>query len=137
MRKWWMQGRAEIRTGRLLLGGLRTLGAVLRATLSAILHAGGVERATHDVVTHTGKILDTTTAHKHDGVLLKVVAFTGNIGVNLLTVGETHTSNLTHSRVRLLGSGGVNTHAHTAALGAGVKGRRLALILESYTSLSY
>ena len=44
-----------------LLGLFRTLGAVLRAGLLAILDALQVKRTAHDVVTHARQILDTTT----------------------------------------------------------------------------
>ena len=78
---------------RLLLGctGLGTLGSVLRATLGAILYAAGVEGATDDVVADTGKVLYTAAADEHDRVLLQVVTFTGDVGVDLLAVGEAHT----------------------------------------------
>ena len=65
----------------LLLGctGLGTFGSVLRATLGAILYAAGVEGATDDVVADTGKVFHTAATDKHDRVLLKVVAFTGDV----------------------------------------------------------
>ena len=68
----------------LLLSGFRTLSAVLGATLCAACHACGIKSTTNDVVTHTRKVLYTTAAHKHDRVLLKVVAFAGDVGVNFL-----------------------------------------------------
>src|ERR1019366_8792529 len=55
----------------LLLGGLRPLGAVLRAPLLAVLHACGVEGSANHVVTHTGQILHAAAAYQHDGVLLQ------------------------------------------------------------------
>ena len=70
------------------------------------------------MVTHTGEVLNTATANENDRVFLKVVTFTGDIGVNFLTVGEAHTGHFTHCRVRFLGGGGVNAHAHAATLGA-------------------
>ena len=100
----------------LTLSCLRTLRAVFGATLRTALNAGRIESTAYDVVAHTGKVLHTTAAHHDDGVLLKVVAFTGDVGVDFLTVGEAYTSHLTHSRVRLFRGRGVHTHAHTATL---------------------
>ena len=62
----------------LFLRSFGTLGTVLRATLSAVFDAAGVESAAHDVVTHTGEVLDTSATDKHDRVLLQVVTFTGD-----------------------------------------------------------
>ena len=45
-------------------------------------------------------------------MLLKIVAFTGNVGVHFFTVGQAHTGNLSRiAEVRLFGGSGV--HAHT------------------------
>src|SRR6185312_5394951 len=63
--------------GILLLLHLRTVAA---ASLLAVLDTLGIQRATDDIVTNTGKVLHTTTANEHDGVLLEVVANTGDVG---------------------------------------------------------
>jgi hypothetical protein len=47
------------------------------------------------VVTYTWKVLHTTTADKHDGVLLEVVTFTRDVGDNFYLVGEAHLGYLT------------------------------------------
>jgi hypothetical protein len=69
-------------------------------------------------------------------VLLQVVAFTGDVGVDFLTIGETHTGNLTHCRVRFFRSGGVHTGADAATLGAVVESGRFGLILHLLTSFA-
>ena len=124
---------------RLLLGctGLGTFGTVFGTTLSAVFHTGGIERTAYDVIAYTGKVLDTTATHQNDAVLLQIVAFAGDIGVDLLTVGEAHTRNFTHCRVRLFRRGGVDTDAYTATLRARIQCGRLALILKRHTSFSY
>src|SRR5574344_1227088 len=78
------------------LRSLRALGTVLGTGLLAVLDALGVQRAADDVVTHTGKVLHTAAADKHDRVFLKVVAFTADVGNDLKAVGrsEEHTSEL-------------------------------------------
>jgi len=51
-------------------------------------------------------------------VLLQVMADTGNVRGDLDTIREADTSNLTQSRVRLLGGHGTNCGADTTLLGA-------------------
>jgi hypothetical protein len=70
------------------------------------------------VITYTWKVLDTTATNQDDRVLLKVVTLTGDVGVNLLAVSQTHTCYLTHSRIRLLRSSSVNANANATALWA-------------------
>ena len=68
-------GRCLRQSRQALLGCLRALGAVLGASLLAVLDALGVERAANNVVANTRKILYTTAADEHHGVFLEVVAF--------------------------------------------------------------
>src|SRR5690606_11861929 len=98
------------------LGCLRALGAVLGATLTALVDTGGIEAAAHRVVAHTGEVLDTTAADQDHAVLLKVVAFTTDVGRHLVPVGETNAAHLAEGGVRLLRGGGVHAGAHTTAL---------------------
>jgi hypothetical protein len=70
------------------------------------------------VVTHTGEVLNTTATDQHDGVLLQVMADTGNVRGDLDTIREADTGDLTQSRVRLLGGHGTDCSADTALLGA-------------------
>src|ERR1700743_3424889 len=53
---------------------LRTLGAVERTALLAVLDALGVEHAADDVIAHAGKILHAAAADQHNAVFLEVVA---------------------------------------------------------------
>src|SRR6476620_12196845 len=87
-----------VRRGMLL--GLR---AVLAAALLAVAHTGGIERAADDVVLDRREVLDPTTAHEHDRVLLQVVADTRDVGRDLHLVGEANAGDLAQRRVRLLG----------------------------------
>ena len=83
-------------SAKLLLSCLWTLCSVLGTALGAVGNTGGIQRATHNVIANTGKILHTTAANQHDGVLLQVVSLSGNLGVHLMGVRQTHTGNLTH-----------------------------------------
>ena len=68
------------------------------------------------MVTNTGKVLDTAAADHNNAMLLKVVADTGNVSGDFVTVGQTHTSDLTQCGVRLLGGGGTNCGADASLL---------------------
>ena len=85
------------------------------------------------MVTDTGQVLDTAAANHNDGVLLQVVADTGNVGGHFVTVGETDTGDLTQSGVRLLRSRGTHSGADAALLG-----RRLVglAVLQGFRVLS-
>ena len=78
------------------------------------------------MITDTGKVLDTAAADQNDGVLLQVVANTGNVSGNFHTIGQTHTGDLTQSGVGLLGGGGTDGGADTTLLG-GRQGGSLVL----------
>ena len=77
-----------------------------------------IQSTTDDVVTDTGQVLNTTATDQHDGVLLQVMADTGNVRGDLDTIREADTGDLTQSRVRLLGGHGTDRSADTALLGA-------------------
>ena len=65
---------------------------------------------------NTGEVLDTAAADHNNTMLLKVVADTGNVSGDFVTVGQTHTGDLTQCRVRLLGGGGTNCGADASLL---------------------
>ena len=69
------------------------------------------------MVTDTGEVLNTAAADQDDRVLLQVVTNTGDVGGNLVAVGETHTGDLTQSGVGLLGGGGSDSGANASLLG--------------------
>ena len=108
----------------LLLLGLGPLGAVLGAGLHTAVDALGVQRAADDVVTNAGQVLDTAAADHDHGVLLQVVAHAGDIGGDLVAVGQAHTGDLTQRGVRLLRGGSTNGGAHAPLLGRGQIGHK-------------
>ena len=95
---------------------LRTLGAVLRTGLLAVLHALRVEHAAQHVVAHAGKVAHAAAADQHDRVLLKVVAFAGDVADDFAAVGQANLGHLAKRRVRLLRRGGVHAGADAALL---------------------
>src|SRR5579862_4492500 len=84
----------------ILLSLLRTLGAVERTALLAVLDALGVEHATDDVIANAGKVLHAAAADQHDAVFLEVVTLARNIGQRFEAVGETNLRHLAQRRVR-------------------------------------
>jgi hypothetical protein len=101
---------------------LRTLCAVLRAALFAILYPCGVEGATDNVVTHTGQVFDPTAANHDDGVLLQVVSDAGDVGGDFKPGGEPYPRDFAQGGVGFLGGGGVNAGANAPSLGASLEG---------------
>jgi hypothetical protein len=100
-----------------LLLGFRPLGSILGATLVATVHTAGIQCTTNNVIPYPRQILHPAPADQYDGVLLKVVTFTRDVSVYFLTVGKPYPGYLSHGRVRLLGSGGINPYTNTATLG--------------------
>src|SRR5207247_6198495 len=114
--------------GTSLISLLRTLGAIERAALLAILDALGVQHAADDVIAHAGKVLDAAAADQDHAVLLKIVAFARNIGQRFEAVGQAHLGDLAQRGVRLLGRRGVDAGADGALLRALLQGRDLVAL---------
>src|SRR6185312_17565428 len=79
------------------------LGAVLAATLFAVVDALQVERATDDVIADTRQVFDAAATDQHDGVLLQVVAFAADVCPDFVAIRKTDTSNLAQGGVRFFG----------------------------------
>src|SRR3954468_9035973 len=109
------------------MSALLLLRAVAAASLLAVLHALGVERTADDLVADTGEVLHATAADEHDRVLLQVVADARDVGGDLDPRGEPDARDLAERGVRLLGSGRVDTRAHTTPLGGSLQSGRLVL----------
>src|SRR3984893_16918991 len=103
----------------------RSLGAVFRAALLAVLDALGVENGAQDVVAHPRQVLDAAAADHHHRVLLKVVAFPRDVADDLEAVGQAHLGDLAQRRIRLLGRGRVDARAHATFLRRLLQGRYL------------
>src|ERR1700730_5343632 len=110
-----------------LLGFLRALGSVLRASLHPALDADGVERPAHDVIANAREILDAATTNQDQRMLLQIVADTRNVRRDLDAVGQPHAGHFSQRRVRLLWRLGEDTHADAALLRAVLQGRTLRL----------
>jgi hypothetical protein len=68
-------------------GLLRSLGSVLGTTLLTILNAHRVQGTTDDMIAYPGKVLHPTPSDEHDGVFLKVMAYSWDIGGYLNAIG--------------------------------------------------
>src|SRR6266571_644581 len=118
------------------LGGLRPLNTIFGAAHAPLFDAAGVEGAANDVVTHTGQIFHAAAAHQHDGVLLQVVAFVGDVGNDFETVREPDFGDFAHRGVRLLGRAGHDLEADAAAERRILQSRRLRLASNFSASLT-
>src|ERR1700749_1126399 len=107
---------------------LRTLGAVERTALLAVLDALGIEHAANDVIAHAGKVLDAAAADQDHAVFLKIMAFARNIGQRFEAVGQAHLGDLAERGVRLLRRRGVDAGADGALLRALLQGRNLVAL---------
>ena len=97
---------------------LRLYGPVLTATAPTTLNTLSVQSAADYVVAHTGQVLHATTTHKNHRVLLEVVAFAANVGVNFNAIGQPYPANLPQRRVWFFGSHGTHLNAYPTALRA-------------------
>jgi hypothetical protein len=76
------------------LARLRTLGTVFGTADPAFIDSQTVQGSPDDVITNTGQILDPAPADEDDGVFLKIVSFTADVGDHFITVSQTHFTNL-------------------------------------------
>src|SRR3954471_19239175 len=94
----------------------RALGAIFGAALAAVLDTLGVEDSAKHVVADSGQVANAAAADQHHRVLLKVVAFAGNVGDHLALVGKAHLGDLAERRIRLLRGGRIDAGADSALL---------------------
>src|SRR5690606_23622871 len=104
---------------------LRTLCAVFRTTLLAVLDALGVKDATDDVVAYARQVLDATATDHHHRVLLKVMAFARNVTDHLKAIGQANLGDLAQRGIRLLGRRRVDARADAPLLRVLLHGRNL------------
>ena len=95
---------------------IRLSGAVLRSPLPAFFHPACVQNASDDVISNPWTILDASAPDQNDRMLLKIVAFTGNIGRNFNPRGQSHPGHLAQRRIGFSGSTCVDAGANPAAL---------------------
>ena len=111
-----------------LLGSLCT---VLGTGLVPVGNALGIQSAADDVVTYTRQVTYTAAADQNYRVFLQVVTDTGDVAGSFHTVGQTNLGDLTDSRVRLLGGGGMNLGAYATLLGCALFGGNLLQRVEA------
>ncbi len=85
------------------LSFLRSLGAILTASFHSFINASCIQNSTDNSVTEV-YILYTTSTEKHNGVFLKGVTDTRDVGRNFHTIGKTYAGDLSDSGVWLTGS---------------------------------
>lgn len=117
---------------KISLNLLRLLGSVARASLAALLEAGGVEFAAHDGVLDAD-ILHAAAAKKHDGVLLEVVSFARDVGSHFHAVSKADAGDLTDSGVRFARGLGSHLGAHTTLKRRRIEGRAVLKVVKATT----
>jgi len=108
------------------MGLLTFFRTIETASLLATIHSLRIEDTANDMVSNTWKILHTTTADKHNRVLLKIVSFSWNIGCYFHSIGKTHLGDLTKSGVWLLWSRRGNFRTNTTLLRTSLTHRHVA-----------
>src|SRR3989338_7514464 len=104
--------------------------AVTRAAHAALVQTGGVEFAAHYLVADVD-VLHAAGAHDDHRVLLEVVALAGDVGGNLLAVGQAHAGDFADGGVRFAGRGGGHLGADPALKGRRVEDRAVFERVES------
>ena len=115
---------------------LRTLGAVFRTALLAVLDTLRIEHAAKDVVANAGKVANTAAADQHDAVFLQVVAFARDVADDFALVRQADLGDLAQRRVRLLRGRRVDARADAALLRVLLHRRDLRLGLLRGTALA-
>src|SRR5271156_1051575 len=124
----WIHGcrsRSPEDDATLRFASLRTLGAVFRPALLAVLDSLGVQHAAQDVVADAGQVLDAAATDHDHRMLLQVVALAGDIADDLEAVGQPHLGDLAERRIRLLRRRRIDARAHAALLRRLLQGRNL------------
>ena len=117
----------------LLLGLLRS---VAGTSLHPLGYTSSIQSTTNDVVTNARQVTNTAATNQNHAVLLKIVAFTGNVTSTFNLVRQTDTGDFPKSRVRLLGRGRFHAQAHTTLLRATLQNRRSGLLGSLFPSLA-
>lgn len=106
-------------TSALSLGRRRgTFGPVFTPTLLAVFHTCRVECSTDYVIAHARQVLYSAAANQDNGVLLKRVPFSGDVGRNLHPVCHTDTRHLSQGGIGLLWGDGTNLNTNAKFLRA-------------------
>ena len=100
---------------------LSLLRAVTAARLIAADNSECIPASANNLITHTWQIANTTTAHKHDRVLLQIVTFTWDVHGDFFAVAQPNSSDLSKGRIGLLRSHGSDQQANPLLLRALLK----------------
>src|SRR5262249_24486698 len=71
-----------------------TLRPIFGTTLFPVGHTLRVKDAANDVIAHAGQVANPAPTHKHDGVLLEIVALSGDVSRYLDAIGKAHSRHL-------------------------------------------
>src|SRR5699024_1638237 len=99
-----------------LLTSLRSLSAVLAASLHSLCNALSIQCTTDNVITYTWQVLNSATTDQHYAVLLQVVAYAWNVAGNFDTIGQLNSCDFSQRGVWLLRCHSLNSGANASLL---------------------
>ena len=73
---------------------LRSLGAVLGASLQSVSNACGIESSSDDMVSYTREVLNSAASDEYHAVLLEVMTDTRDVSGYFDTISQTYSGNL-------------------------------------------
>src|SRR6266849_1035481 len=100
-----------------------TLSTILGAGLFPIGNTLRIQYSPNDVVPHAGQIAYAATTHQDNGMLLEVMAFTGDVSCYFGSIGKADARHFAKSGIGLLGRHGFDLQANPPPLGATLHGR--------------
>ena len=89
----------EIFNSQLFFRSTRT---IPRSSLLPVTNSFRIEHSADDVVAHPREIFDASSADEDNAVLLEIMAFSHDVRLHFVTIGEADAGDLPESRVRLL-----------------------------------
>src|SRR5690606_10514596 len=107
---------SAVTTGHNSISLLRTLRAIVRTALLAVLDALRIKNAAQDVVTNAWQVAHAAATDQDHGVLLQIVTFARDIRNHFALIGQANLGDLAQSRVRLLRGRRINARANAALL---------------------
>lgn len=123
--------------------------AVFRSALHSVVDTSRIERTSDNMVSHTREILDSSASDQNDTVLLQVMSDSRDVRGHFHTICQTHSCDLSQSRVRFFRSSCSNNRANASFLRAADVGasfrqavkallqcRRIRLFLDGLSTLS-
>src|SRR5690606_36798272 len=96
-----------------------------------------IQRPANNMLSHTRQILYPSDPYQYYRVLLEVVSFPGDVGVQLFPIGQPYPCHFAHGGVWFFGRSGVHTRTDPPSLGTRIQSDRFTLLGNRGPSFSY